>query len=83
MVKNNDQIMVLMKNTVEENEYYSKRINTYYRGQKMFPCEAGKICLANVKEFKESKVPGRVERSEFVHNRKFIELEDIDIIEVK
>ena len=32
MVKNNDQIMVLMKNTVEENEYYSKRINTYYRG---------------------------------------------------
>ena len=63
MIKNNDQIMVLMKNTVEENQYYSKRISTFYRGQKMLPCEAGKICLANVKELKESQVPGRVERS--------------------
>ena len=83
MIKNNDQIMVLMKNTVEEFQYYSKRIITYYRGQKIFPCEAGMICMRNVREFNESHVPGRVERSQSVHNKKCIELKEIDIIQVK
>ena len=36
MIKNNDQIMVLMKNTVEEFQYYSKRIITYYRARRSF-----------------------------------------------
>ena len=45
--------------------------------------EAGMICMRNVREFNESHVPGRVERSQSVHNKKCIELKEIDIIQVK
>ena len=41
------------------------------------------ICMRNVREFNESHVPGRVERSQSVHNKKCIELKEIDIIQVK
>ena len=83
MMENHVQFMILMKSSVEENEYYSKVTTVYYRGQKVVSCEKGKLCLIKVTEDKVIRIPGRLERSKNYHTTKCIEMKDIQIIETK
>ena len=83
MMENHVQFMILMKSSVEENEYYSKVTTVYYRGQKVVSCEKGKLCLIKVTEDKVIRIPGCLERSKNYHTTKCIEMKDIQIIETK
>ena len=83
VIRNNDQIMIVMKSSVEENEFYSKMTSIYYRGEKVLSCDIGKLCMVTVTEFKEIRMPGRIERLETFHTKKCIDMVDIKIIETK
>ena len=83
VIRNDDQIMILMKSSVEETDFYSKMTSIYYRGKKVRSCKLGNLCLTKVTEFREIKMPGRIERSEVYHIKKCVHMMDIKIIEMK
>ena len=83
MIGNNAQLTIHVKSSVEENEYYTKVTSVYYQGQRVVTCDKGKLCLEKVTEFRDIRMPGRLEKSKNFHTQKSFDMKDIQTIETK
>ena len=83
MIGNNAQLTIHVKSSVEENEYYTKVTSVYYQGQRVVTCDKGKLCLEKVTEFRDIRMPGRLEKSKNFHTQKSFDMKNIQTIETK